>query len=131
MKTKRKGLWIPAITALLLAFMGGCKDEKVGIVGVCPVVQSTDPANLATGVPLDKTITVVFSEAMNPATITPAAFSLQGTASGGRGLAIVSGVLSYDGATATMSFKPTANLTSNATFTGTVSSSVKDQMGNA
>lgn len=131
MKTNRKGLWIPAITALLLAFMGGCKDEKVGIVGVCPVVQSTDPANLATGVPLDKTITVVFNEAMNPATITPAAFSLQGSASGGRGLGLVSGVLSYDGATATMSFKPTANLTSNATFTATVSSSVKDQMGNA
>ena len=83
MKTIRKGLWVPAITALLLAFMGGCKDEKVGKVGVCPVVQSTDPTNLATGVPLDKTIKIVFSEAMNPATITPAAFSLQGSASGG------------------------------------------------
>ena len=131
MKTIRKGLWVPAITALLLAFMGGCKDEKVGKEGVCPVVQSTDPTNLATGVPLDKTIKVVFSEAMNPATITPAAFSLQGSASGGRGLGLVSGVLSYDGATATMSFKPTANLTSNATFTATVASSVKDQNGNA
>ena len=75
MKTKR--LWIAGFAAFLLAaFIGGCKDENVEKVGVCPLVISTSPANLATGVTLDKIITVTFNQAMNPATITPAAFTL-------------------------------------------------------
>ena len=36
MKTRRQRLWIPGIVALFLAtLLNGCKDEKVGIVGVC------------------------------------------------------------------------------------------------
>ena len=71
-----------AIEALFLAaLIGGCKkDDFVEIVVVCPVVISTDPANEATGVPLDKIITATFNEPMNPATITPEYFILQGGA---------------------------------------------------
>ena len=59
MKTKR--FWMPAITALfMMAFAGGCKDENVGVVGVCPVVLSTDPTNGATNIPLEKIISVTF-----------------------------------------------------------------------
>ena len=70
MKTRK--LLITAIAAIFMAtFMGGCKDENVEIVGLCPLVASTDPLDLATSVPLDKIITATFNEAMNPATITP------------------------------------------------------------
>lgn len=83
---KTKNLWITAIASFILAFaIGGCRDENVEIVGVCPLVESTNPADLATNVPLDEVLTVTFNESMNPATITPAAFSLSPPSnSGGR-----------------------------------------------
>jgi len=129
MKTKRKRLWKTAIAALFLAaLIGGCKkDDFVEIVGVCPVVISTDPANEATGVPLDKIITATFNEPMNPATITPESFILQGGAKSSA--ADLSGTLTYDGTNATMSFKPTTSLTVNTTYTATVKASVKDFKG--
>ena len=131
MKTKRKGLWMTTIAALFLAaLIGGCKkDDFVEIVGVCPVVISTDPANLATGVPLDKIITATFNEPMNPVTITPASFTLQGATKSSA--AEISGTLTYDGTNATMSFTPTTKLIVNTTYTATIASSVKDLMGNA
>lgn len=131
---KTRNFWMAAIASLFLAwFTGGCRDENVEVVGVCPVVESTDPDNLATNVPLDKIISVTFNESMNPATITPAAFSLAGpSSSGGRMKAgEISGELTYDAATATMRFSPDIKLKANTTYTGTVATSVKDLMGNA
>src|SRR5688572_21353369 len=103
MKTK---IWMTTMIACLLAvFIGGCKDENVEIVGVCPLVLSTTPVNLAVNVPLDQVVTVTFNEAMNPATIGPGAFDLSspGT-SGGRQQGSVAGELTYDAATFTMEF---------------------------
>ena len=136
MKTKR--LWITGLAAFLLAvFFIGCKDENIGKEGVCPLVLSTNPANLATGVPLDQVITVTFNEPMNPATITPAAFSLTGplgsgrVAAGGSSEADITGSVSYDASTNTMSFTPNPKLKSNSSYTGKVATTVKDMMGNA
>jgi hypothetical protein len=128
MKTKR--IWMTALTTLcLVAFIGGCKkDDFVAKVGVCPVVLSTDPANLATGVPLDKIITATFNEPMNPLTITPESFSLQG---GSKGLSSLEGELTYDGTSSTMSFKPSSKLTAGTTYTATIAATVKDLTGNA
>jgi len=129
MNTNRKRLWMTTIiTALLLAvFIVGCKkDDFVETPGVCPVVVSTIPANGATDVRLNQIITATFNEKMNPATITDASFTLQG------GLKTnVSGTLSYNEATATMSFTPTALLLPGTTYTGTVKTVVKDLTGNA
>jgi hypothetical protein len=129
MKTKR--LWMTAIAALFLAaLIGGCKkDDFVEVVGVCPVVISTDPANAATGVPLDKIITATFNEPMNPVTIIPEAFTLQGATKGAA--SDMSGTLTYDGTNSTMSFTPDSKLEANTTYTATVVSSVKDLTGNA
>ncbi len=136
MKTRR--LWITGLAAFLLtAFIGGCKDENVEKVGLCPLVVSTNPANLATGVPLNQVITITFNEAMDPATIMPTAFSLTGPvgsgriAGGSKSAAEISGSLTYDAATYTMSFTPSPKLNSNSTYTGTVATSVKDLTGNA
>jgi len=135
MKTKK--ILITAMVALFsAAFMSGCKDEKTGKIGTCPLVISTSPANLATNVPLTQIVTVTFNEAMDPASITPAAFTLLSPGSpGGRvnGTTRVemSGTLTYDAATFTMIFTPSAKLAPGATYTGTVATVVKDAMGNA
>jgi len=122
MKTKRLKLWIPAIVALFLATLfSGCKDEKVGIVGLCPSVVSTVPANLATNVPLNQVITATFNEKMNPATITDASFTLTGATP-------IAGIVTYSGLTAT--FTPSSPLPANTKLTGLVKRSVKDLMGN-
>lgn len=130
MKTK---LWIAGVAAFVLAaFAGGCKDENIETVGVCPQVSFTSPDNLATDVPLEQIVTVTFNEAMNPATITPGAFELSGPNPAGRSAtSAVGGELSYDASTFTMSYKPNQKLAANTTYTGKILTSVKDLMGNA
>jgi hypothetical protein len=130
MKTK---LLLTSIAAFFLAaFIGGCKDENVETVGLCPLVVSTTPANLAINVPLQQVITVTFNEAMNPETITPASFDLTTPSAGGRtSAATVPGVLTYNAATFTMTFTPSVKLSASTTYGARVFSTVKDLMGNA
>jgi hypothetical protein len=59
---------------------------------------------------------------MNPATITEASFTI-------RGANLISGVVTYTDSTA--SFRPTQPLSPSTTYTGTISTSVKDLAGNA
>ena len=124
MKAQPKFILITAIVAITVAaFLGGCKkDDFVQVDGVCPVVLSTDPANGATSVALNKVITVTFNEVMNPATITQTSFTLTGATP-------VTGTITYSGATA--SFTPSSPLTVNTTYTGRVTTAVKDLRGNA
>jgi len=131
MKTKSKRLWMTAIVAFLslVVLTGGCKkDEYVEIVGVCPVVKSTNPAIAATAVPLNQIVTATFNEEMNPTTITQQSFTLTGGLKSG---VPVLGTLTYNNTNATLSFVPTAPLAPNTTYTGTVKSTVKDLQGNA
>ena len=90
---------------------------------VLPRIISTDPINLATNVPLNKTVTVLFSELMNPLTINATTFTLK------QGAAIVPGNITYNGMTAT--YDPTANLLSGTTYTVKVTIGAKDLAGNA
>ncbi|MBC7883934.1 MAG: Ig-like domain-containing protein [Saprospiraceae bacterium] len=104
-------------------FIIGCKkDDFVEIDGVCPIVVSTIPLNGATNVPINQVISVTFNEEMNSATINQATFTIMDGAS-------VQGVISYLGATAT--FTPTSPLIPNTSYTGRVSTAVKDKTGNA
>ncbi len=124
MKLKGKLLLTTAFAALsLAAFLGSCKkDDFVQVNSICPLVLSTDPANLATGVALNKVITVTFNEVMNPATITQASFTITGAAP-------VAGTITYSGTVAT--FTPSSPLAVNTTYTGRVTTAVKDANGNA
>ena len=108
--------------ALVILLTGCAKDDVVEIVGVCPVVLSTVPDNEATNVPLDQVITVTFNEEVDPETINEDTFTVDGATS-------VAGTVSASGATAT--FTPSADLEPNTTYTGMVTTSVKDPMGNA
>ena len=115
------------LTLVMVVLFAGCKkDDFVEIVGVCPVVVSTSPANGAASVPLDKIITATFNEKMNPATITQESFTLEVTA---KGAASVAGTVSYSGTTA--SFTPSSALTPNSTYTGRVTTAAKDLMASA
>ena len=120
---KKKKL-LTAIAILSIVFLAGCKkDDFVGVVGVCPLVVSTNPINGATNVPLTKVITATFNEQMNPLTITGTSFTVQ------EGSNPVAGTVSYSGTTAT--FTPSSKLDPSTTFTGKITTSAKDPMGNA
>jgi hypothetical protein len=88
-----------------------------------PTVSSTVPANTAAGVAINQTVNAAFSEAMDPATISTATFTLQ------QGTTPVAGVVSYAGVTAT--FTPGVNLTPSTTYTATITTGAKDLAGNA
>jgi len=123
MKTKRQKLWIPAIVALFLATLfSGCKDEKVGIVGVCPIVVSTVPTSGAVNVPLNQVVTATFNEKMKASTITGTSFTLTGSG-------LVAGAITYNDLTA--SITPSSNLAPFSTYTGLVTTDSKDLNGNA
>lgn len=87
-----------------------------------PTIDSTSPASAATGVPLNAGISVTFSKAMDPSTITAATFKLN------LGTAPVAGSVDSVGATAI--FIPSAPLAANSTYTATILSA-KDLSGNA
>ncbi|MDB5223961.1 MAG: hypothetical protein JWN83_2628 [Chitinophagaceae bacterium] len=88
-----------------------------------PTVISTDPANNATGVLLDKKVTANFSEAMDPLTINTLTYTLR------QGATSVLGTVNYSGTTAT--FSPSSNLAGNTLYTATITTGAKDLAGNA
>ncbi len=108
--------------ASVLLFTGCQKDDYEEIIGVCPVVLTTDPSNLSLNVPLDKTVTIRFNTEMNPATINSTSILLVGSDT-------LPGTVTYSGTTA--SFNPLLNLEPFTVYTGTVTTSVKDITGNA
>ncbi|MFV8336684.1 Ig-like domain-containing protein [Flavobacterium sp. RSP29] len=88
---------------------------------ITPMVVSTDPANNATNVFLNKIVAVNFNMPMNQATVSATTFTLkQGTTS-------VAGSVSYNGTTAY--FTPTALLASNTIYTATITTGVKNVQG--
>jgi hypothetical protein len=88
-----------------------------------PTVISTLPLKTATGVALNIQVAAIFSEALDPLTITTSTFTLM------QGTKIVAGTVSYAGTTAT--YIAASNLTSNTTYTATITTGVKDLSGNS
>src|SRR3984885_5519295 len=97
------------LATLLAAFIAGCGQE----VATVPAVVSTIPANGATNVAVNTPISVTFSIAMNPATLTTATFKVTGP-----GGAAVAGTVTYSGVTAT--FTPTAALAFGSVYAATI-----------
>src|SRR6185436_9913314 len=88
-----------------------------------PTVSSRVPANGATGVAINQSLSATFSEAMDPATISTTTFTLN------QGATPVTGTVTYVGTTAT--FAPASALAINTTYTATITTGVKDLAGNA
>jgi len=94
-----------------------------------PTITFTSPANVATGVALNKTVNATFSTAMDPLTITaPGTFTL---AVAGVNGAAVTGTVTYDSQTNIATFAPSTNLTASTQYIATVTNSAKDLAGNA
>ncbi len=120
-----------------------------------PTVTSTDPADTGTSVPVSSNITATFSEAIDPATVTAASFTLIELQATGPGCAftppdpdpcpplppsppLIDGSVSSTGSVAT--FVPTITLKATTTslttgiarhYQATVTTGVKDLAGNA
>lgn len=114
---------LSAIAIALVVLISGCsKDDAQEIIGESPIVVSVNPENATINVPLDKTISVVFNQEMKASTFDLSSFTLQGTT-------LVVGTVSISGKTA--SFKPTAPLAANTTYTGTIRTTVTNITGQA
>jgi hypothetical protein len=88
-----------------------------------PVVTGTVPADLATGVAQNSTISATFNEPIDPATATTANFIVVSSSS-------VIGTVGYDNPTRTITFTPDASLDSLTTYTAQLTTGIKDVAGN-
>ena len=121
MKAKK---FLSIIAILFIALISGCAgDDAVEVVGVCPIVISTNPVDGASGVPLSQIVKATFNEEMNPLTINQSSFtiSVAGTP--------IAGTVTYSGKIAT--FTPASRLAVNTLYTGRITTEVKDVDGNA
>jgi hypothetical protein len=90
-----------------------------------PTVVSVNPLNLATGVCPSTVVTATFSEAMNPATINAATFTL----TAGAPPVAVTGAVTYAASTAT--FTPSSALAVSTLYTATITTGAQDTLGSA
>jgi hypothetical protein len=117
------------LVVLLVAFVAGCASNGAEIPLIAadttaPTVSFTAPVNGQTAVPYDRKVSVAFSEAMNPATITAATFTVAV-----KGGALVPGVVTPVGTSAT--FTPSSSLAASTTYIATITPGPKDLAGNA
>ncbi len=116
-------------TFLLLIFSAGCGDNNTTAANPAlthPTVSSIAPPNAAAGACPNSVVTVTFSKGMNPSTIDGTTFTLTGP-----GAAAVAGVVSYDAASETATFSPSASLGLNTLYTATITTGAMDTFGNA
>ncbi len=110
-----------AMTLIMVFVLSGCEDDQEP--GVRPTVVSTSPVDGATNVAVNSSVTANFSVAMDPTTITNVSFTVA------QGSALVPGVVTYTGTTAT--FTPTNLLTESTLFTATITTAARNRNGDA
>ncbi|MGB8457002.1 MAG: Ig-like domain-containing protein, partial [Candidatus Acidiferrum sp.] len=114
---------VSLLAFVLVALAAGCGREQASSP-LSPTVTATLPANGATGVLLNSSVSATFNSVMAPATINATTFTL--TAPGGTAVA---GAVTYSGTTAT--FTPAAPLAANSVYIGTITTGATDPGGNA
>ncbi len=105
---------------LLIVILAGCK-KKDEIPGIRPTVISTDPVSAAVSIPLGTNISVIFSEEMDPLTMTSANFIVM------KGTTVVPGAVTYTGTTAL--FTPSSVLSASALYEVSISTGAKSKSG--
>lgn len=111
---------------LLTTHLFGCGEQVVAFPGndeVRPTVIASAPDHEAFNVALNRTLTVRFSEPMDPDTLSDSSFTLFD------GATPVAGTVSYMGVTAT--FAPDADLDPSTLYTAMVTDGATDLAGNA
>lgn len=119
-KTLFASLFIAAIV-----FAGCKKDDFEGeIVGVCPVV-TTDPADKAVNVVINKVITATFNTNMDPETINASSFIIK------QGTQEIEGTIAPTADAAVYTFTPKVALSPFTTYTGTITKASRDVLHTA
>ena len=110
-----------------LALVADYKWEftTAGPSAAAPTVEETMPMDAATEVPIGTKPTATFSKAMDPLTLTALTFTVT------QGLNPVPGVVTFDAATQTAIFAPTAPLAVGLACTATITTGAKDLSGQA
>jgi hypothetical protein len=121
-KTKRIPLVLLLAAAVGISFIVGCAMPSASANTVPPKVDSMLPADLAPGVGLYDTVSVLFSEAMDPATITAASFTVAGAGP-------LTGTVDYDDSNNAAIFTPSAPLAVNQIHTATITTGAKNIAG--
>jgi hypothetical protein len=93
-----------------------------------PSIVSTNPANFSTGICINKSVNVTFSEAMDASSINTATFTVATSTAPGAPMA---GTVAYDVPGNVATFTAAAALTANASYVATITTGVKDLAGNA
>ena len=123
------------VTYVYTLTANGCTNSQNLVVTVnpgdliAPTVTSVSPLNGATGVSVSTTVSAIFSEAMNAASINSSTIELRNPAN-----ALISGTVSFNASTRTATLTPSASLAASTVYTARViggSSGVKDVAGNA
>lgn len=114
-----RSLWLT--TLLMSSLLLGCKDNNSHTpdptpAATIPSVTSVTPADTATGVLINTTISANFSEALEPTSVDTDSFTVTD------GTTQVGGVVTYSGTTAT--FSPTSNLATNTLYTATLTTAI-------
>lgn len=117
---------------LVLAGCGGGTGTKGGgsntvnpvpVDSVSPTVTGMTPVEDSTDFGINGTLTATFSEAMNPAGMTPDNFRVTDEANS------IAGTVSYDATNHIVVFTPNTSLSSNVRYTATIITGIKD-LGN-
>ena len=122
--TVTTGAQSQAGVALATNFVSTFTTVPAATVPVPPVVVSTIPLNGATGVPLNQTLSAVFSKAMNPATLNGTTFSV--TSSAGTAIA---GTVGYVAGGNTATFTPSSAFLPSTTYVATITTGAQDTTG--
>jgi hypothetical protein len=109
----------PMASKYVWTFMTG-----TAVVAVSPELVSTNPASAATNVPLNQAVSAVFSEAMDPLTLTTTTFQLK------QGGNLIQATITYDAVNFIATLTPKLPLTASTTYTATVTDGATDLAGN-
>ncbi len=115
------------IAVLLLFSAVACKKvtEVTGVVGVCPIVVSTDPAPNAVDVATGKVVSVTFNTDMNAATINATSFTIR------QGTQLITGTVAPTANAAVYTFTPEVPFRPFTKYTGTVTLAAADKFRTA
>jgi len=106
------------LTAIFI--VAGCDNNDAPAL-TTPTITAQSPSSNATNVALNKVVSVTFSQAMNPSTITTTTFSVK------QGATKVLGDLAYSGTTAT--FTPTVALIAGTVYSVTITTGAQSAAG--
>lgn len=114
---------LPAASNHVWTFTTGAAPDTTA-----PTVSSLNPADVSTGICLQKSVNATFNEAMDPLTLSTATFSVRPSGPPA-GLAL-SGTVSYDAPSRVVTFNPVSALLPNTAYTANLTTGVRDLAGN-